>query len=895
MMPEKVKHVYFFGEGKTEGKAEMKNLLGGKGANIAEMTNLGIPVPPGFTITTEACVYYFKNNQKYPDGLLEEIEENLKKLEKVLEKTMGDPENPLLVSVRSGARTSMPGMMDTVLNLGLNDETAKGLSTLTKNERFVYDSYRRLLTMFGDVVLGIERIHFENLLEKKKEKQGVKLDYEITSENLKQLCEEYKDLIKEKKGFDFPQDPRKQLKMAVDAVFDSWNNQRAKTYRKINKIPDDWGTAVNVQTMVFGNLGDDCATGVAFTRDPANGENRFFGEYLPNAQGEDVVAGIRTPKTIEDLKVAMPKIYDELVEIYKKLEQRYKDMQDIEFTIQNEKLYMLQTRNGKRTAMSAVRIAVEMVDEGLIDIDTALTRVDPSTLDQLLLPMFDPKSKVEPVAKGLAGSSGAAVGKVVFTAERAVELKELGDKVVLVRNETSPEDVGGMHVSEGILTARGGLTSHAAVVGRGMGKCCVVGCGDITVNEEEGFFTVKGQVVKEGDYISLNGNTGEVILSKVDLIEPEVNTYLEKILNWADEKRKLGVRANADTPSDAANAIKFGAAGIGLCRTEHMFFGEDRIPIVRKMIMASDKDTRNEYIMKLLPFQREDFTGIFKAMKGYPVTIRLLDPPLHEFLPNRMELQEDLIRLEYENGSKEKIKEISNLIEIVKTLEEFNPMLGHRGCRLGITFPEIYNMQVQAILEAAVDVIKSGGKVSPEIMIPLTGTFGEMKITHDNAKAVADDVLAKAGMDIPYMIGTMIEIPRAAIIADQIATEAEFFSFGTNDLTQMTFGYSRDDAAKFLPTYVGQRILKDDPFVSIDTEGVGELVKIGIERGRKTRPELKVGICGEHGGEPSSVKFCHNVGMNYVSCSPFRLPIARLAAAQAAIEEKQGKSRHFDE
>ncbi|MBU1627453.1 pyruvate, phosphate dikinase, partial [bacterium] len=840
-------------------------------------------------------VYYFKNNNSYPHGLESEIETNLKKLEGIIGKKMGDPNNPLLVSVRSGARTSMPGMMDTVLNLGLNDETAKGLSTLTKNERFVYDSYRRLLTMFGDVVLGITRHHFESLLEKRKEKQGVKLDFELSSENLKQLCKEYKELIKREKGFDFPQEPRKQLKMAIDAVFDSWNNQRAVTYRKINKIPDDWGTAVNIQTMVFGNLGDDCATGVAFTRDPANGENIFFGEYLSNAQGEDVVAGIRTPKKISELQQNMPEIYKQLVDIYKKLEQRYKDMQDIEFTIQNSKLYMLQTRNGKRTAISAVRIAVEMVDEKLIDIDTALTRIDPAQLDQLLHPMFDPKVKVQSVAKGLPGSSGAAVGKVVFTAERAIELVGKGEKVVLVRNETSPEDVGGMHVSEGILTARGGLTSHAAVVGRGMGKCCVVGCGAIKVNDEEGYFTIGDKTVKEGDFISLNGNTGEVILGKVNLIEPEFNVYLEKILTWADERRKLGVRANADTPEDAANAIKYGAMGIGLCRTEHMFFGEERIPIVRQMIMASNTETRNVYIMKLLPFQREDFIGIFKAMKGYPVTIRLLDPPLHEFLPNRLELQERLLTLEFEKGSKDEINKIEKLIEIVKGLEEFNPMLGHRGCRLGVTFPEIYNMQVQAIMEAAVEVVKSGGKVSPEIMIPLTGTIGEMKITHDNAKNIADEVLKKSNMTIPFMIGTMIEIPRASIIADQIAQEAEFFSFGTNDLTQMTFGYSRDDAGKFLPKYVDMKILKEDPFVSIDQEGVGELIKMGIERGRSARANLKVGICGEHGGEPASVKFCHRVGMNYVSCSPFRLPIARLAAAQAAIEEKFGKARHFDE
>ncbi|HUU49812.1 MAG TPA: pyruvate, phosphate dikinase [Nitrospinota bacterium] len=865
----------------------MRNLLGGKGADLAEMASLDVPVPPGFTITTEACIEYYNNNKSYPEGLWDEVEKNLEKLEEKMRLKLGDDKSPLLVSVRSGARVSMPGMMDTVLNLGLNDRSVKGLVAKSGNERFAYDSYRRFITMFGDVVLGIEHKKFEYILNKKKKKLNVKLDTELNAKALQELVSEYKRLVEKEKNINFPEDPKEQLKMAIDAVFDSWNNQRAITYRRLNKIPGDWGTAVNIQTMVFGNMGDNSGTGVAFTRDPATGEKRFFGEYLINAQGEDVVAGIRTPQPIETLKEKMPSIYKELEDIYKKLEQHFRDMQDIEFTIQDGKLYMLQTRRGKRTALSSVKIAVDMVNEGLIDKKEAVLRVDPYQLDQLLHPMFDSKAKVTPIAKGLPGSSGAAVGKVVFTADRAEELHAEGEDVILVRNETSPEDVGGMYASKGILTARGGLTSHAAVVGRGMGKCCVVGCGAISVDEEKRYFKVDDKIVKEKDYISLNGNTGEVILGKVDLVESELSDDFETLMKWADEIRTLGVRANADTSQDAEKAVQFGTEGIGLTRTEHMFFKEDRIPIVREMIMAKDKETRDKALEKLLPMQREDFIGIFKVMKGMPVTIRLLDPPLHEFLPKHDELFEELTELKLKGGDKERISELEEVLSRVDALAEFNPMLGHRGCRLGITFPEVYDMQVRAIFEAAVEIAKKGGKVFPEVMIPLTGTIGEMRITYENAKEVIKEVLKNSDVEFHYMIGTMIEVPRAALVADKIAEYAEFFSFGTNDMTQMTFGFSRDDAGKFLPFYIDKGILKIDPFVAIDQEGVGEMVRIGAERGKKTRPDIELGICGEHGGEPSSVEFFHRIGLDYVSCSPYLIPVARLAAAHAKLKEEK--------
>lgn len=1310
----RTKYVYFFGAGKTEGNAGMKNLLGGKGSNLAEMTNLGIPVPPGFTISTEACIHFYKNNRQYPEGLMEEIEQHLKKLETVMGKRFGDSSNPLLVSVRSGARVSMPGMMDTVLNLGLNDNTVKGLIQKSKNERFAYDAYRRFCAMFGNVVLDVSHEEFEHILDKKKKQKKVKLDTELDAKDLKGLVAEYKSLIKKKTKAPFPEDPRKQLKMAIDAVFGSWNNKRAITYRNLHGISHDWGTAVNVQTMVFGNLGKDSGTGVAFTRDPATGDKKFYGEYLMNAQGEDVVAGVRTPHPITDLKKEMPRAYGQLVDIYKKLETHYKDMQDLEFTIEDKKLYLLQTRTGKRTAQAAVKIAVDMVKEGLIDKECAILRVEPQQLDQLLHPMLDPKAKVTPIAKGLPASPGAAVGKVVFTASKAVQMAGKKEKVVLVRLETSPEDVGGMAVAQGILTARGGVTciagealiltdkgfftaeeafcrlsnkqnfnilsydyksslpkwkriiaagrresevlkikvsqtgrtehnflritpdhkmytfqnrklikkrlgdilnnkeyiclidkipqpetvnainmdpssqlsllngrgsneklaylvgailtdgcinlkrtkgrvvftqkkvtkkevfieqvnsyfyqvfgtkfslprtkvsgsylrgryiygevidlisfkrkpaeiltgisnnlvswalsldetsslnflagaidgdgtfhsyennrimlyvskeplaqaiivaclklgivpqvtvnrniyniqilekldkilhytkrvradlrkrvygtklfaarsifsdivdevnfmgrtrecikrnllidaekikrdilpicssnpvrpqledvlnsnlrmyrikkvedsehtslvynfevdakdemdknyivftkmftpllvsnSHAAVVGRGMGKCCVVGCSDITIHTKDKYFIVKGKKVKEGDYITLNGNTGDVILGQVNLIEPQVTGGFGVLMDWADRVRKLGVRTNADTPHDSQVARDFGAEGIGLCRTEHMFFGKDRISLVREMILAEDKPKRKKALAKLMPLQKKDFRGIFKVMKGLPVTIRLLDPPLHEFLPHTDKEIEEMAK-----QMKVKKKKIADLVQ---NLHELNPMLGHRGCRLGITYPEIYRMQVRAIFEAACELAKGGEKVIPEVMIPLVGHINEFIFTKRHAVEVAEEVIKKYKVKLKYSIGTMIELPRAAITADEIAKEAEFFSFGTNDLTQTGFGFSRDDIAKFLPSYIESGILKNNPFATIDKAGIGELVRIGVEKGRKARPNLKIGICGEHGGDPESVEFCHQVGLDYVSCSPFRVPIARLAAAHAAIKDK---------
>ena len=874
------KYVYFFGGGKAEGNGQMKDLLGGKGAGLAEMTNLGVPVPPGFTITTEACIEYFKNNGKYPAGLWDQVLKNMKKVEKLMNLKFGDPKRPLLVSVRSGAKFSMPGMMDTVLNLGLTDETLKGLISMTNNERFAYDAYRRFITMFASIVMGVDRMEFEDLLEKMKEKVGAKYDSDLSAEDLKELVKQYKKLYKKLVKKPFPNDPYEQLKLAINAVFNSWFGERAKTYRKLHGISDDLGTAVNVCTMVFGNMGDNSGTGVAFTRDPSTGENRFYGEYLPNAQGEDVVAGIRTPLPVDALKDSLPEAYNELMKIYKKLENHYRDMLDLEFTIQEGKLYMLQTRVGKRTAKAALKIAIDMVKEGLIDKETAIMRVDPEQLDQLLHPMIDPKAKLKKVAKGLPASPGAAVGRAVFTAPEAEKWAEKGEKVILVRLETSPEDIGGMHAAQGILTARGGMTSHAAVVARGMGKPCVAGCGDLKINEKKKFFEVNGEKVKEGDWITIDGSTGDVIIGKVKLVAPQMTGDFEVFMKWVDEARTLGVRTNADTPKDAKVARNFGAEGIGLCRTEHMFFEEDRIKAVREMILSDDEEGRRKALKKILPMQKKDFKGIFKAMEGLPVTIRLLDPPLHEFLPHT---DKELKELAKEMGVPfKKLKERN------ESLKEFNPMLGHRGCRLGITYPEIYEMQVRAIMEAACELKKKKVDVKPEIMIPLVGHVREIETMAELVRNTAEEVMKKKKVKVDYMVGTMIELPRAAITADQIAKHAEFFSFGTNDLTQTTMGLSRDDSGKFLPFYVDKKIFPDDPFVTLDIEGVGELVRIGIQKGRSTRENLKVGICGEHGGDPKSVTFCHSVGMNYVSCSPYRVPIARLAAAQAALREKMG-------
>ncbi len=876
------KYVYFFGGDKTEGNAGMRNLLGGKGSHLAEMANQGISVPQGFTLTTEVCTAYYNHQQHYPDGVEEQVAEQFSKLEKETGIKFGDQVKPLLLSVRSGARISMPGMMDTVLNLGLNDKTVVGLAQ-EADERFAYDCYRRFINMFGDVVLGIEHKEFENVLDAKKSELNVTNDTELDTEALKDVVAKYKALVKSKTGEDFPEDPMDQLWKSINAVFDSWNTKRAITYRKINNIPDDWGTAVNVQCMVYGNMGENSGTGVAFTRNPSTGERKFYGEYLMNAQGEDVVAGIRTPLPIENLKQEMPEVYDQLDDIKERLEHHFKEMEDIEFTIQQGKLYILQTRTGKRTAAAAVKIATDMFNEGLITKKEALLKVEPEQLDQLLHPMIDPNKKVKSVAKGLPASPGAALGKVVFTAGHAEEMAQAGEKVILVRNETSPEDIGGMHVSQGILTARGGMTSHAAVVARGMGKCCVAGCGAIHIDEGKGQFTVNGHTINESDYITLNGSTGEVIIGQVKLITPEINSEMETILEWADEVRTLGVRSNADTPKDSRTARDFGAEGIGLCRTEHMFFGDERIPIVQEMILAETKEGRMVALDKLLPMQRGDFKSIFEVMKGYPVTIRLLDPPLHEFLPNHDELLEEYMKLK-SSGDTKKLHEVQELMKRVESLHEFNPMLGHRGCRLGITYPEIYEMQVRAIFEAACELAKEGYEIVPEVMIPLVGHINEFKITKKSAETVAKQVMDEQGVKLEYLIGTMIELPRAAITADEIASEAEFFSFGTNDLTQTTFGLSRDDAGKFLPYYVEHGILEIDPFVAIDQKGVGQLVQIGVEKGRSTRPDLKVGICGEHGGEPSSVIFFHNIGLDYVSCSPFRVPIARLAAAHAVLK-----------
>ncbi len=872
------KYVYFFGTGQTDGSADMRSLLGGKGANLAEMTSLGIPVPPGFTISTETGRLYHENGNQYPDGLDEQIDENLQKLEVAMDAKFGDTENPLLVSVRSGAAVSMPGMMDTILNLGLNDDAVKGLTAKAGNERFAYDAYRRFVQMFGDVVLGVEHDAFEHLLEAKKAAKGVELDTDLDANDLAELVSEFKALVKEETGADFPDDPRRQLDMARDAVFESSNNERALIYRRLNNISEELGrTAVNVQAMVFGNMGETSGTGVAFTRDPSTGENSFYGEFLMNAQGEDVVAGIRTPQPIDELQGVMPDAYEQLTAIGETLETHYRDMQDVEFTIQDRRLYMLQTRNGKRTGAAAVRTAVEMVNEGLIDKATALTRIPPDDLEQLLHPMIDPDVQVDPIAKGLPASPGAAVGKVVFTADRAEELVAAGEKVILVRTETSPEDIGGMHAAEGILTARGGMTSHAAVVARGMGKCCVAGCSDITVNEAAKEFQAGELRLTEGDHITLNGSTGEVIEGAVKLIDPELSGDFGTLMEWADEFRKLGVRTNADTPGDSQTARGFGAEGIGLCRTEHMFFEGERIDAVREMILAKDEAGRKAALDKLLPYQREDFVGIFEAMDGYPVTIRTLDPPLHEFLP---QTDEDVQELADKIGVP-----AETLYQQREALHEFNPMLGHRGCRLGIIYPEITEMQARAIFEAAVEVTKRGVKAIPEIMIPLVGHVQELALQREVVVDTAKKVFAETGAEVEYLVGTMIELPRAALTANEIAQEAEFFSFGTNDLTQTTFGMSRDDAGKFLGDYVDGGILEHDPFQVLDQSGVGQLVQIGTNKGRETRADLKVGICGEHGGEPSSVVFCHDSGLDYVSCSPFRVPVARLAAAQAAVAD----------
>ncbi|MBI4684041.1 MAG: pyruvate, phosphate dikinase [Nitrospirae bacterium] len=875
------KLVYFFGGGKADGNGKMKDLLGGKGAGLAEMTNLKIPVPAGFTITTEACNEYFHNKKKYPSGMWEQVLVNMKKVEKMMGMKLGDPSRPLLVSVRSGAKFSMPGMMDTVLNLGLNEMTIRALIKKTGNERFAYDAYRRFITMFGSIVMGVDRQKFEKTLEEIKERRGVHLDTDLTAENLKKVVEEFKIIYKKSTGEKFPSDPYEQLKKAINAVFGSWFGDRAVKYRKLHGIPENLGTACNIQAMVFGNMGENSGTGVGFTRDPSTGGRKFFAECLINAQGEDVVAGIRTPLHINELKKRLPKAYNELDKIYKKLEKHYKDMLDIEFTVQEGKLYMLQTRVGKRTAAAALKIAIDMVKEGMIDKKTAIMRIDPQQLDQLLHPMIDPKAKLNVIAKGLPASPGAAVGKVIFTADEAETAAEKGEKVILVRTETSPEDIGGMHAAQGILTARGGMTSHAAVVARGMGKCCVAGCGAINITESQKHFTVNSLVIREGDYITLNGTTGEVILGEAPLIKPELTEDFGIFMKWADGFKKLGVRTNADTPNDATVARNFGAEGIGLCRTEHMFFEPDRISAVREMILADDTEGREKALAKLLPMQKGDFLGIFKAMKGFPVTIRLLDPPLHEFLPH----------------SDEELKTLAHHMEVPfeklksrnKVLHEFNPMLGHRGCRLGITYPEIYVMQTQAIMEAACELKKQGIKVIPEIMIPLVGHVNELKMMRELVIKIVSDTQKKYKTKVDYTVGTMIELPRAAITADEIATQADFFSFGTNDLTQTTFGLSRDDAGRFLPYYIEKRILDDDPFITLDQEGTGLMMKIAIEKGRKVKKNLKMGICGEHGGDPRSVEFCHKIGLDYVSCSPYRVPLARLAAAQAALKEKMGK------
>jgi pyruvate,orthophosphate dikinase len=885
---QKGKWVYSFGGGKAEGRSGMKNLLGGKGANLAEMANLGLPVPPGFTITTDLCTYFYANGKKYPPALKQQVEKALAQIGKITGKGFGDSKNPLLVSVRSGARASMPGMMDTVLNLGLNDKTVEALAAKSGDKRFAYDSYRRFITMYSDVVLGVGHDRFEEILDLHKEKQGYALDTDLTADDWADLIQTYKKRVQEDLGKPFPQDPHAQLWGAIGAVFGSWMNQRAITYRRLHSIPENWGTAVNVQAMVFGNMGDTSATGVAFTRNPSTGEKKLYGEFLINAQGEDVVAGIRTPQEISEearkaagsdkpsMQNEMPKAYAELTKIYNKLERHYRDMQDLEFTVEQGKLWMLQTRSGKRTAKAALRIAVELAKEGLITKQEAITRVDPASLDQLLHPTIDPKAERKVIATGLPASPGAAGGEIVFSPDEAAHQKSDGRKVILVRAETSPEDIHGMHAAEGILTTRGGMTSHAAVVARGMGKPCVSGAGGLRIDYGAGTMTVAGQTYKKGDYITIDGSTGQVMSGRVNMVQPELSGEFATLIGWADAVRKLGVRANADTPADARAAIRFGAEGIGLCRTEHMFFDDARIQAVREMILSDDEKHRRTALAKLLPFQRADFVELFEIMKGKPVTIRLLDPPLHEFLPHTDKELQAVAAVMGVDPQK--------LADRALSLSEFNPMLGFRGCRLAIAYPEIAEMQARAIFEAAVESErKTGQPVAPEVMVPLIATKAEFDLIKARIDAMAEAVRAETGGKLNYQVGTMIELPRACLMAGEIAETAEFFSFGTNDLTQTALGISRDDAASFLGIYTARGILPNDPFISIDQQGVGELVKIGVERGRAVRKKLKVGICGEHGGDPSSVAFCNDIGLDYVSCSPFRVPIARLAAAQAAL------------
>ena len=876
------KSVYFFAAGEADGNAGMKNILGGKGANLAEMTALGIPVPPGFTISTEVCTHYYENGGQIPEWVRPAVMDALNRVEKKIGKKFGDVNDPLLVSVRSGARASMPGMMDTILNLGLNDQTVEGLAKVSGNPRFAWDSYRRFIQMYSDVVLGMNSSMLEVTLEDLKAEKNYKVDTDLNVEDLKSLVKKFRELVKSSTGQTFPTDPMDQLWGAISAVFRSWNTARAITYREIHSIPASWGTAVNIQSMVFGNMGDDSATGVAFTRDPSTGEKKFYGEFLINAQGEDVVAGIRTPVPITEMAKLLPKAYEQLVQIYQKLEKHYRDMQDIEFTVERGTLWMLQTRNGKRTAKAALQIASDMMDEGLIKEDEALIRLEPASLDQLLHPTLDPNAKKTTLAKGLPASPGAACGQIVFNPEDAVSWKEKGKKVILVRIETSPEDIAGMVASQGILTTRGGMTSHAAVVARGMGKSCVAGCGDIQVDYNSQTMKAKGYVLKQGDVITLDGTTGEVFMGEVKTVEPELSKTFDRIMKIADKTRRLGVRANADTPKDAKTAREFGAEGIGLCRTEHMFFGADRIDAVREMIIADNVSDREEALAKLLPMQRSDFAEIFKIMKGYPVTIRLLDPPLHEFVPHT--------ETDIQDFAKRVGMDASAVRNKVASLHEFNPMLGHRGCRLAITFPEIYRMQTRAIAEAAAEVVKAGANLIPEIMIPLVATDKELEILRNLVIKEVEKVKKEKSVEFDYLVGTMIELPRAALTAENIADHADFFSFGTNDLTQTTLGLSRDDSGRFLGSYVSQGIFAKDPFVSIDKVGVGSLVKMGVDSGRKSKPELKTGVCGEHGGDPDSIEFFNSVGLDYVSCSPYRVPIARLAAARAAIQVR--KTQH---
>ncbi len=882
------KYVYLFGKEFSEGNRDMRNLLGGKGCNLAEMSTIGVPVPPGFTITTDVCTYFYQNNQTYPRELERQVHEGLRRVEDILDKKFGDTKNPLLLSVRSGARVSMPGMMDTILNLGLNDETVMALTKVTNNPRFAWDSYRRFIQMYSNVVMGMDGEILEHILEEKKKSLHIRYDYELSEIVLQELVHEFKKKVQAKIGQAFPTDPKEQLWNAIGAVFKSWDIPRARTYRKLNNIPEDWGTAVNVQSMVFGNLGETSATGVAFTRDPSTGENLFYGEYLINAQGEDVVAGIRTPHPINkarkksgdalSLEETMPKLYKELEGIYNKLEKHYREMQDLEFTIEMGKLWLLQTRTGKRTARAAVRIAIDMEREGLISKEEALLRVDPYQLDQLLHPMLDPKAKYTALATGLPASPGAVTGKVVFTADEAESLVHDGEKVILVRIETSPEDIHGMHAAEGILTSRGGMTSHAAVVARGMGKCCIVGCGVLEIDYTKEQFRVGETVIRKGDFITLDGGRGIVVIGKVPTVKPKLDEYFQTLMSWADKIRTMKVRTNADTPHDAKVARDFGAEGIGLCRTEHMFFDEARIQAVREMIFADNSGARREALDKILPMQKGDFLGILKEMQDLPVTIRLLDPPLHEFLP-----REDM---EIEDFSKKSGITVAQVKTKLSHLTEFNPMLGHRGCRLGVTYPEIYDVQVQAIMEAACELTKAGTHVIPEIMIPLVGMYQELEILRASTIRIADDVCKKYKVKVPYTVGTMIELPRAVVTADEIAEYADFFSFGTNDLTQTTYGFSRDDAGKFLPAYVDKKILPEDPFVSMDLKGVGELVRLGVMKGRGRKKNLKIGICGEHGGDPKTIFFLQKLGLDYVSCSPYRVPIARLSAAQAVLQKQ---------